>query len=391
MRQNKHHFEDTNTINSGPHSSDSGYAHGGNIYEAAQELDIPENKIIDFSASINPLGISDRVKDAIKSKMDSLVHYPDPETKILRQVLAEHHGIDTNSIICGNGSTELIYLLPRALKPEKVLIPMPTFSEYERACSLSNASRVTRYRLQQKDNYGLKTDEFIAAMRGMIPGNSSLVTRHSSRPCNMAFLCNPNNPTGSVLREDEVLEIADAARSAECMLVIDEAFIDFIPDCSVIEAVAGNPYLIVLRSMTKFYALTGLRIGYGIIPEHLTDQILEFKEPWTVNSLAQKAALAALQDNDYNDRTVKLMREERIFLENGFNDIGIDFIPSAVNYYLLKINEASSVCRQLKAKGILVRDCSNFHGLDDSYIRIAVKSRPDNLRLIEELADLCGR
>ena len=390
MTHNRHQTKDTNR---------QGYVsnHGGNIYKAALELDIPENAIIDFSASINPLGISDNVKDVIKNDLDSLIHYPDPDTTLLRQFLAEHHGIASNSILCGNGSTELIYLLPRALKPEKVLITSPTFSEYEKACRLSHASRVTRYRLPPKDNFRIKPDEFIAAMREMSsdnsgnPLNSSPVTRHASRSLNMAFLCNPNNPTGRVLKKKEVLEVAEAARELKCVLIIDEAFIDFIPGHSAIKEVAGNPYLIVLRSMTKFHALTGLRIGYAVISERLTGKVLKFKEPWTVNSLAQKAALAALGDTDYNDRTMHLMKEEKVFLEYVFKDIGVSFIPSDTNYYLLKIKEARKVHNQLMEKGIMVRDCSNFRGLDDSYIRVAVKSRIDNKRLLKEMASLCKK
>ncbi len=147
--------------------------HGGNIYEAALELGIPENAIIDFSASINPLGIADNVKNVIRDELDSLVHYPDPDTQLLRQFLAKHHGIESDSIICGNGSTELIYLLPRALKPEKVLITAPTFSEYERACLLNyepclpaGRLQITNYELQQKDNFRIRPDEFIEAMQG---------------------------------------------------------------------------------------------------------------------------------------------------------------------------------------------------------------------------------
>ncbi len=143
--------------------------------------------------------------------------------------------------------------------------------------------------------------------------------------------------------------------------------------------------------MTKFYALTGLRIGYGVIPEHLTDQILKFKEPWTVNSLAQKAALTALGDSEYAKETMELMGQEKEFLENAFKELGIEFIASEANFYLLKINQAKAISRELRQKGILVRDCSNFQGLDDSYIRVAVKSGRDNQQLIKELSDLCKR
>jgi threonine-phosphate decarboxylase len=361
--------------------------HGGNIYRAAQELGIPENEIIDFSASINPLGLSEKVKKAIKNELDNLVNYPDSDSKALREKIAEHHGIDPETIICGNGSTELIYLIPRAFKPERVLIPAPTFSEYEKACKLSYELSVKSYELKKEDNFSIKPDEFINAMAGKSV-NSSPVTRHTSRPCDMAFLCNPNNPTGHLISRAEVLRIAEAAKEMKCILVIDEAFIDFVPDESVIRDVQNNPYLIVLRSMTKFYALTGLRIGYGVFHNDLIGRIKEFKEPWTVNNLAQKAAVTAIDDSGYVDETFSLMKKEKEFLEKNFQELNVKYLPSNVNYYLLKTEDAAEMVSELRKKGILVRECSNFKGLDSSYIRAAVKSRKENEILLRELSGL---
>jgi threonine-phosphate decarboxylase len=346
--------------------------HGGNIYKIAEELGIPESRLIDFSASINPLGISDKVKDVINREMDNLVNYPDPDTKMLRHKIAGHNGIDPETIICGNGSTELIYLIPRALKPEKVLIPVPTFSEYERACKISCELRVVSYELKKENGFEIKPDEFIKAMQG----------------CDMVFLCNPNNPTGHLLKRDDVLALAEAARKMRCYLIVDEAFIDFVPEESVIKDVQENPYLIVLRSMTKFYALTGLRIGYGVFHMDSINQIRQFKEPWTVNTLAQQGAIAAIADNEYVVETHALIKREKDFLEKSFQELRIQYIPSSVNYYLLKTENNEEIVSGLKEKGILVRDCSNFRGLEGSYLRVAVKSRSENVRLIEKLSKL---
>jgi threonine-phosphate decarboxylase len=241
--------------------------HGGNIYKLAEELGIPESKLIDFSASINPLGISGKVKDAIIKNLDGLINYPDPDMRILRETLSGHHGIDPETILCANGSTEFIYLIPRALKPKKVLVPAPTFSEYERACKISRGEAVLRpYKLKKEDNFEINPDKFISAIRraqSSVCINSKLKIQNSKRPCDMAFLCNPNNPTGHFIKKNDVLRVAEAARDMKCVLVVDEAFIDFRPEESVIGHVQDNPYLIVLRSMTKFYALTGLRIDMG--------------------------------------------------------------------------------------------------------------------------------
>jgi len=349
--------------------------HGGNIYRVSEETGIPVTELMDFSASINPLGISDRVKEAIEAELDNLIHYPDPGASELRQNIARHHDIDPESLICGNGSTELIYLIPKVLKPETVLFPAPTFSEYEKACKFNYELRIANYELKKENNFKVITKEFIKAMQG----------------CDMAFLCNPNNPTGDLLRKEEVIEIAEAARELKCLLVVDEAFIDFCPEDSVIGHVRDNPYLIVLRSMTKFYAITGLRAGYGVFHPELIERVMEFKEPWTMNTLAQKAAIAAIDDRDYADRTMDVIRNEKEFIENGLRDIGIEFLPSAVNFYLLRTGNSGQIYQGMKEKGIIVRDCSNFRGLDDSYIRVAVRSRRENEMLISGLSMLCNK
>ncbi|MBI5664496.1 MAG: threonine-phosphate decarboxylase [Nitrospirae bacterium] len=351
--------------------------HGGNIYKIAGELGLPEGRLIDFSASINPLGLSKKVKETIRKGMDGLVNYPDPDTSMLRQKIAECHDIDPDAILCGNGSTELIYLIPRALKPERALIPAPTFSEYERACKISRCevtSPVQRYEFTEENIFQINIDSFISAMQGF----------------NMAFLCNPNNPTGALLQREEILGIAEAARKLRCYLVVDEAFIDFTPEESVIQDVRDNPYLIVLRSMTKFHALTGLRIGYAVFHESLIGRVQDFKEPWTVNNLAQHAAVTALDDMDYIDRTYRLIAREKMYMEKCLYKCGIKFIPSAANYYLLKVSDAGKLTVQLRNKGILIRDCSNFSGLNNSYIRIAVKSRKHNEMLMKELSESCS-
>ena len=347
--------------------------HGGNIYKVSEELAVPEERLIDFSASINPLGISSRVENAITGNLKALVHYPDPDTKKLRKAVSSHHNIDAETVLCGNGSTELIYLLPRALRPQRVLVMAPTFSEYERACQLSNRAGVKRYELKRENDFELDIDSFISALEG----------------CDMAFLCNPNNPTGSLTGRDEVLKIAGAARTAGCVLVVDEAFVDFTPDESVVHAVQDNRYLAVVRSMTKFYGLTGLRVGYGIFHRDLMGTLRKSREPWTVNTLAQKAAVAALEDKAFADETLRMIKREKMFMENTFRELGITFFPSSANYYLLNIENGSDIVSHLRKKGILVRSCSNFAGLDGSYIRVAVKSHEHNKTLLGELSALC--
>ncbi|MCL5238771.1 MAG: threonine-phosphate decarboxylase CobD [Nitrospirae bacterium] len=360
-------------------------AHGGNLYRLAEKLGVDEGEILDFSASINPLGVPKSVVSEIRDTVKYLCNYPDPDTKQLRLWIAKDLIINPQSIICGNGSTELIYLVARALKPERVLIPAPTFSEYERA--VYSRKKIIHFPLYEKDGFALDPGEFISAMAGGVsPASykSSLTTS-----IDMAFICNPNNPTGSLLKREDLLKIAEAAKSLKCYLVVDEAFIDFTPEDSIVREVENNPYLVVLRSLTKFYALSGLRIGYGVIPLTLLDIIKEHREPWTVNTLAQTAGIAALNDSAYRDETFKVIRNEKKTLEDGFRLLGIDYFPSAVNYYLIKLNNAQEMVAALRNRGIMVRDCSNFKGLNETFIRVAVKANKDNMCLLQELANLC--
>jgi len=348
--------------------------HGGNIYKAAEETGIPISGIMDFSASINPLGVPASVIRAIQEGIRDLPHYPEPFTENLTVQLSTHLDIDPQSIICGNGSTELIYLLARALAPGRVLIPAPTFSEYERACLMVQGTSCVRHVLARENNFDLDPEAFIAAMEG----------------CDMAFLCNPNNPTGRVLSNETVLAIAEAAQRMSCYLVVDEAFMDFVPEHSVVPDVSRYSHLIVLRSLTKFFALSGLRIGYGVFPGSVAVTMKENKEPWTVNSLAQKAGKVALRDQAYQKETIAVIKEEKQFLEQGFAAMGVEYVPSAVNYYLLKLVNARKIIDALRKKGILIRDCSNFPGLDGSYVRVAVRSREENTALLKGLTTTCA-
>jgi threonine-phosphate decarboxylase len=349
--------------------------HGGDIYGLAQELRIPERKVLDFSSSVNPLGVSKKIKAEMRKHLKYLHNYPDPGARRLRKRLAQYHGIDPEMILCGNGSTELIYLVARALKPQSVLVPAPTFSEYERACQISSKCQVASFMLRAENNFDIEPDEFAIAMQGKT----------------LSFLCNPNNPTGRLMGREGVMEIADAARDLGCYLVVDEAFVDFCPDTSVIEDVTNNPYLIVLRTMGNFYSLAGLRSGYGVFPRDVVGKLEEFREPWTMNSLSQRAAVAALRDRVFREETFVLMQEEKRFLEKSFRNLGLEFFPSNANFYLLKMDNADAVIRTLKTKGILLRDCSDFRGLDSTYLRIGVRSHKDNTMLVRELTAFANR
>lgn len=347
--------------------------HGGNIYAASRTTGIPEDRILDFSASINPLGVPETVSEVIRKNIRNLPNYPEPFAEQLSAHLGKHLLIDPQSIICGNGSTELIYLVVRALAPRKVLIPAPTFTEYERACKTRRETSLFQYDLSPENSFDIHLDTFIAAMHG----------------CDMTFLCNPNNPTGRLLTREQVIKIAQAAQQSQCYLILDEAFIDFVPEHSMVSEVEKYSHLIVLRSLTKFYALSGLRIGYGVFPAALVERLRSHKEPWTINTLAQRGGMAAIDNKAYEKETFEVITQGKLFLEKGLDELKIQYVPSYANYYLLRLANAREVVVSLRNKGILVRDCSNFPGLDGSYIRVAVKSPEHNALLLKELSGLC--
>lgn len=352
--------------------------HGGNIYRFIDEENFEIDDVIDFSASINPLGIPEIAIREIKDNIKYLCNYPDTDSRNFTQTVARHFGIDPDCILCGNGSTELIYLTVRTLKPKRVLIPTPTFSEYERAARSEGIEEIEYFYLKGEDNFDIPCEEFISLIKSRL------------NPAHMIFLCNPNNPTGRLIRKEDMLKIAETAKRLQCYLVVDEAFIDFVPGESVIKEVKNNPYLIVLRSMTKFYGLAGLRLGYGVMSPGVCERLMEHKEPWTVNTLAQIAGVACLKDTEFKTETLRTISQWKTHLEGLFERHRIRYIPAAANFYLFNLKAGTSLLHFLKKKGILIRDCSNFKGLEPlngrGWFRIAVKSPADMERLFDGIA-----
>ncbi|MDQ7786880.1 MAG: histidinol-phosphate transaminase [Thermodesulfovibrionales bacterium] len=366
-----------------------------NIYRAAEELHMQERKIMDFSLPVNPLGVSKRIKAELRQHLKYLNIYPDPDAKRLRKRLSQYHGIDPERILCGNGSSELLHLLVRVLRPRRILLPAPTHQGYEKAVSRiqkideGEGAVFAYYQLEKADGFRISAKTYIQAIKNMAV--SPPHAQCSSQSVCMAFLCNPNSPTGRVIRKDELRKIAETAKENKCYLVLDEAFMDFCPGESVLADGAENPYLILLRTMTYFHALAGLRIGYGVCARELVREMEKYREPWTINSLAQRAAAIALKDRAYLNETYALVQNEKRFLEKKFTKLGIEYFPSDANFYLIKMDDAQKILSRLKTKGILVGDCSGFRGLDDTYLRIAVKSHKENAVLSRELTKLTGK
>jgi len=350
--------------------------HGGNVYKAAQEQQVPVEQIIDFSASINPLGFSMAGLRAIRSALKQIVHYPDPDCRHLRQQLALRCGMDPDMILVGNGSSELIHLLPRALAIKSALIIGPTFEEY--ASALMGAGSVVHY------VHAKRQQRFRPPLQDVLARLSAKRSRFDT-----VFLCNPNNPTGQLMNRQAMCELAEAVERQQGWLIVDEAFIDYCPEQSVVPMLKGHPRIVVLRSLTKFYAMPGLRIGYLIGATKVVDLLKERQPPWSVNSLAQEASCAVLQDQSYAKKSRVFMENERSRFVRGLRSLpGLQVYSSAANFVLIGLpawTNAGEVTDRLASGRLLVRDCSTLPGLTTQMIRVAIRTSKENHRLLTAL------
>ena len=353
------------------------YSHGGNIRKAAENYGIDESAIIDFSANINPLGLSPMAREAISAAMGTIINYPDPKSSCLVKALSQYHSLPSENILTGNGATELIFLIPRALKFKSALIIAPAFSEYERALTLSDC-KVEHFFVTPEKDFMLNLSDLFAAME---KGHDSL------------WLGNPANPAGTLISKKDIIIIGEKSAELGITLIVDEAFIDFCEEASVKNEILNFSNLIVLRSMTKFFALAGLRAGYLFAHNRIISQLGTYKEPWTLNSLSEAAAVASLSDHDYKNETLALIERERNFLKEELGKIDSLYLyDSFANYLLIGLAEGARSeyleNKLLRKNRILVRDCSNYRGLSNRFIRVAVKGRADNRSLADAFAGL---
>ena len=350
--------------------------HGGNIEASARSIGIDPKEIIDFSASINPLGPPPSARKAFINSYDAISRYPDPYGEKLKEALAKRHGVKTTEVLVGNGSTQLLYLLCAVLRPRTALIVGPAFSEYANALALGGSS-IRSLSLSVDDGFQLSTQKLMAAW---------------GKNCDLLVLATPNSVTGQLIAKREIENIARLALIRKSFLLVDEAFIDFVEDESVKMLVRNNPFLIVLRSLTKFYALPGLRIGYLIGQARTVAQLAAHREPWSVNGPAISVALACLTDAGFTAKTERWLEQERTFLLQGLTKLDV-FHPlsSRTNFLLVKIekpyDDVLQLCSFLLRKKILIRPCNSFAELGGEFFRVAVRDRKDNRRLLAALSE----
>jgi threonine-phosphate decarboxylase len=348
--------------------------HGAEVYGAAEQSGLTPQEILDFSSSVNPLGPSKRALDAAKKAFSQIAAYPDSNSNELRQVIASHFGISKDNIIVGNGSTELMYLFAEVFlrKGDKVVMPAPTFGEYESAvCKTGEKPKFVKL---EKD-FAVNSDSFKREMIG----------------AKLVFLCNPNNPTSMLIPQETLTDIIETALKQDTLVFLDEDFLEFVEDekaLTMIGKIGKYPNLFILRSFTKIFGLTGLRVGYGIASKESIDVLLCAKIPWNVNCLAQAAAVAALKDEEHLKKTCELTKKEKAWLQNELGKFsGFKFIEPDANFFFIDIRKTGLTAAELKNRmlkqGILIRDCTSFRALDEFHVRVAVKTHEENLRLID--------
>ncbi|MFQ6080544.1 MAG: threonine-phosphate decarboxylase CobD [Candidatus Bathyarchaeia archaeon] len=357
--------------------------HGGDIWKGAKKYGLHCENILDFSANVNPLGPPRKAMEAIKNNFWQVPFYPDSDSITLREAISHHiEEVNVENVIAGNGSTELIYLFSEVFieKGEESLIPAPTFGEYENA--VRKVGGKPRH-IKSNQGFTVNITNFIKEIR---PATKAI------------FLCNPNNPTGTLTPKENLLEIIEEASKEHVLVFLDEDFMEFVDEgkrFSLASEVKTYQNLFILRSFTKVFGLTGLRVGYGIACEEIINLLFKAKIPWNVNCLAQAAAIAALRDTEYLEKTRELVSEEKPFLLNGLRQIrGLKVFPAHANFIFIDVRQTGFTAAQLKEKmlryGILIRDCSSFRGLDEYYIRVAIRTRQDNEKLLAVLKKVIG-
>lgn len=346
--------------------------HGGNIFNYDKKT---QQEILDYSSNINPLGVSNLLKKSIGENFHLLEKYPDPYYRELRVAIGEFNAVSPENILVGNGAVEVLFLYLKALKPKKAMIVSPTFAEYERGLKNIGCS-MNYFELFEKDDFKLDVQRLLDEL-----SDEELVV-----------LCNPNNPTGKFIQLSEIAQLNSALESRGVRLFIDECFIEFIEGWeNLTAALLKSPNIFILRAYTKFFGIPGLRLGYGIVYDSdLLKSIQEIREPWSVNSFAELAGKILPRDKEYIKKTYDWINEEKKwFWEKLSENKNIKVYKTETNFILIKLlhMKAEKLKKQMLQKDFLIRDASNFKYLDDTFVRLAIKDRKNNEKIIKAIME----
>jgi threonine-phosphate decarboxylase len=353
------------------------YLHGGDIDRAARQAGVPPHRILDFSSNINPMGLPPRAAERLAREAQdphTWTHYPDHECKELRSALSHYASVSPESIVIAAGADALIHAAVRAFRPQRCLIPVPAFSEYERAAGAFGCEAIA-----------LPLDpEF------RLPAELSQVVRASD----LLILNNPHNPSGVCASRSEMLDYVATARASGAAVLADEAFIDYAPDAAITQD-AATGIVVSIRSLTKFFGCPGLRVGYAVAAPDVAAKIAAQLPPWPVTTLAANALTEALRDNTYPTHAREQNCRARAVLSEALFSLGCRLIPGAANFLSVRLPAGCDALETRHAllhdHAILVRECDSFSALEAGrYLRVAVRSENENQRLIDALSHVLG-
>lgn len=350
--------------------------HGANVCEMAALYEKESIDIIDFSSNINPYTVPG-LEDFLEDALSAAVSYPDSQYTRLREEIAKYVGCMPYEVIPGNGATEIMYLLMKSLSGT-IGIFNPTFSEYERGAHL-NGLEVIDLHLNKEKGFTVDLD----ALKERLDEIDSV------------FVCNPNNPTGNVQDLKELLEVLSATGK---LLIVDETFMEFVPEeerYSLVPMIKAHRNLIVIKAMTKFFGLPGLRLGYGVTSNTtLLEKMYVYKEPWTINTFAEKLSIEMFKETEYKVESKAYFEEEREAMLEALGKMqGLKAYGTATNFILIELEKikASKLKEGLFVDyNILIRDASNFKGLNENFVRVAIKTPEENAVLIDAMSKILG-
>ena len=330
---------------------------------------------LDFSANVSPLGMPTAVAQAIGEAAYHADRYPDPLCRELCAAIARAESVPAEWVLCGNGAADLIFRLALSVRPRRALILAPTFAEYAAALETVGCE-ICRYELSEQNDFAL-TPEFANAIDENV---------------DMVFLCQPNNPTGQVANRALMRQILNKCQAMGAWLAVDECFLDFLPDSdayTMMRELGGAENLFILKAFTKLYGMAGVRLGYGLCADgKLLARMRNAGQPWAVSSLAQAAGMAALEQTEYVEQVRSLIEKERPYLQAGLQALGLRVISGKANYLLFRATR--TLGEEMERRGVVLRGCGNYPGLDDTWYRTAVRTRRENDILLQTLREVLG-
>lgn len=350
--------------------------HGGQLRHLAERFAIPVSQLLDFSANINPEGPPQAVLAALRESLDDLsvlTNYPDLQQAELRQSIARYAGVRPQNIAVANGFVPLLEAALRALPIRRCLLPVPAFVEYRRA--------LTRSQVEIIPHALMAASDFHYDAEAMVTGKQDAL-----------LFANPQNPSGVVCPREALLHLVARAAERDVFVLIDEAFIDYLPEHSLVPDIDRFPNVIVFRSLTKFYGVPGLRVAYAVASQEIVSLLHENLTPWPITTLASRAVSAAFEDEPYANHTRLLNLQRRVHLQTEIEALGIHTYPSAANFLLLQmpsfVDPVDFWERMIVEHHVVLRSCLNYENLSGEHLRAAVRNEQENARLIQAVSQV---